>query len=99
VFCPSPTEGAPRATILGMLAERPCLATGGEGVADLIRPEFGAITEPENDPAALTALLRRYIADPALGPGQGQAARAWAAREYARPVVAEQIERLLSTRR
>jgi len=99
VFCPSPTEGAPRATILGMLAARPCLATGGEGVADLIRPGFGAITDPENDPAALTALLRTYIADPALGPRQGQAARAWAEREYARPVVAEQIERLLSTRR
>ena len=49
VFCPSPTEGAPRATILGMLAERACLATGPEGVADLIRPEFGAITEPTND--------------------------------------------------
>ncbi len=99
VFCPSPTEGAPRATILGMLAERPCLATGGQGVADLIRPEFGAITEPENDPAALTALLRPYIADPEFGPRQGQAARAWAEREYARPVVAEQIERLLSTGR
>src|SRR6202000_2613944 len=31
VFCPSPTEGAPRAVILGMLASRPCLATGAEG--------------------------------------------------------------------
>jgi glycosyltransferase involved in cell wall biosynthesis len=96
VFCPSPTEGAPRATILGMLAERPCLATGAEGVADMIRPEFGAITERENDAASLTALLRTYIADPALGPRQGRAARAWAEREYARPVVAGQIERLLS---
>ena len=85
VFCPSPTEGAPRATILGMLAERPCLATGPEGVADLIRPEFGAITSPENDPAPLTALLRGYLADPALGARQGLAARAWAEQEYARP--------------
>ena len=70
VFCPSPTEGAPRATILGMLAERPCLATGAEGVADLIRPEFGAITQPENDPEALAALLETYLADPALGPAR-----------------------------
>jgi glycosyltransferase involved in cell wall biosynthesis len=98
VFCPSPTEGAPRATILGMLAERPCLATGGEGVADLIRPEFGAITHPENDPAALTALLRAYLADPELGARQGHAARAWAEQEYARSVVAAQIERLLTKR-
>jgi glycosyltransferase involved in cell wall biosynthesis len=96
VFCPSPTEGAPRATILGMLAERPCLSTGAEGVNDLIRPEFGAITQPENDPGALTALIRTYLADPGLGPRQGKAARGWAERQYARPVVAERIERLLS---
>ena len=96
VFCPSPTEGAPRATIIGMLAGRPCLATGREGVADIIQPEFGAITQPENDPAALSALLRKYLEDPDLGLHQGQAARAWAERQYARPVVAAQIERLLS---
>jgi len=99
VFCPSPTEGAPRATILGMLAERPCLSTGPEGVADMIRPEFGAIAQPENDPEALQALLATYLADPELGPRQGKAARAWAERQYARAVVAEQIERLLSTSR
>lgn len=98
VFCPSPTEGAPRATILGMLAERPCLATGPEGVVDLIRPEFGAITSPENAPAALTGLLRGYLTDPALGARQGRAARAWAEQEYARPVVAGKIERLLAGR-
>jgi glycosyltransferase involved in cell wall biosynthesis len=96
VFCPSPTEGAPRATILGMLAGRPCLATGPEGVADLIRPDFGAIAEPENDPAALTALLRRYLDDPDLRARQGEAARAWAERQFARPVVAAQIEHLLA---
>jgi glycosyltransferase involved in cell wall biosynthesis len=97
VFCPSPTEGAPRATILGMLAERPCLATAPEGVADMIRPGFGAIADPENDPAAIAALLQDYLSDPALGARQGKAAREWAAQEYARPVVAGQIERLLAT--
>ena len=96
VFCPSPTEGAPRATIVGMLTERPCLASGAEGVADLISPEFGAIAQPDHDPAALAAVLRRYLAEPSLGPRQGRAARAWAERQYARPTVAAQIERLLS---
>ena len=81
-----------------MLAERPCLATGPEGVADLIRPGFGAITEPENDPAALTALLGTYLADPALGLSEGQAARGWAEQQYARSVVASQIEHLLLAR-
>lgn len=95
VFCPSPTEGAPRATILGMLASRPCLATGPEGVADMIAPEFGAITDPSDDPAALAAVLRRYLDDPRLGPTQGAAARAWAQETYAAPIVAAQIEQLL----
>lgn len=94
VFCPSPTEGAPRAVILGMLASRPCLSTGAEGVADMIMPEFGGITSPENDPDALRSLISRYLGDPALVMSQGAAARAYAERTYAAPVVAERIEGL-----
>ena len=96
VFCPSPTEGAPRAVILGMLAARPCLSTGAEGVADMISPELGAIASPENDPASLRALLERYIEDPALAERQGAAARAHAERTYAAPVVAQRIEELFT---
>jgi glycosyltransferase involved in cell wall biosynthesis len=96
VFCPSPTEGAPRATILGMLAERACLATGPEGVADLIGPEFGSIAEPPNDVEAVRRLLERYRDDPGLRERQGRAARAWAEHEFARPVVARRIEELVA---
>jgi glycosyltransferase involved in cell wall biosynthesis len=95
VFCPSPTEGAPRAVILGMLASRPCLSTGAEGVADMISEEFGGIASPENSPAALTALLRPYLDDPERVEREGSAARAYAERTYAAPVVAEMIEQLL----
>ena len=95
VFCPSPTEGEPRAVILGMLAERPCLATGAEGVADMISPAVGAICAPENDPEVLVGLLRRYINGPELCSRQGRAARSLAEGVYAAPVVAERIERLL----
>jgi glycosyltransferase involved in cell wall biosynthesis len=95
VFCPSPTEGAPRAVILGMLASRPCLSTGAEGVADMIMPEFGAIASPENDPDSLRPLIARYIEDPARVARDGAAARAYAEQTYAAPVVAERIERLL----
>jgi glycosyltransferase involved in cell wall biosynthesis len=95
VFCPSPTEGAPRAVILGMLASRPCLSTGAEGVADLIAPEFGGIAAPENDPASLRALLAGYLDDPQRIAREGAAARAYAERTYAAPVVAEEIEGLL----
>jgi len=95
VFCPSPTEGAPRAVILGMLASRPCLSTGAEGVSDMIRPEFGGIASPENDPDSLQPLLARYLDDPERLVREGDAARASAERTYAAPVVAELIEGLL----
>jgi glycosyltransferase involved in cell wall biosynthesis len=95
VFCPSPTEGAPRAVILGMLASRPCLSTGAEGVADMITPELGGIAQPENDPASLCALLEPYLEDPQRVQREGAAARAYAERTYAAPVVAELIEGLL----
>jgi glycosyltransferase involved in cell wall biosynthesis len=95
VFCPSPTEGAPRAVILGMLASRPCLSTGAEGVADMITPELGGIADPENDPASLSALLAPYLDDPGRVQREGAAARAYAERTYAAPVVAELIEGLL----
>jgi glycosyltransferase involved in cell wall biosynthesis len=95
VFCPSPTEGAPRAVILGMLAGRPCVASGAEGVADIITPETGRICSPENDPATLAGILAGYRDDPELRARHGAAARALAERSYAGPVVAERIERLL----
>jgi glycosyltransferase involved in cell wall biosynthesis len=94
VFCPSPTEGAPRAVILGMLAERPCLATGAEGVADMIFPGIGAIAEPENDPRALAAAIEPYLEDPARGAREGAQARRQAVDTYDARVVAERIERL-----
>jgi glycosyltransferase involved in cell wall biosynthesis len=96
VFCPSPTEGAPRAVILGMLASRPCLSTGAEGVSDMISPEFGGIASPENDPVSLKALLERYLDDPDRAAREGAAAREHAERTYAAPVVAATIEGLFN---
>jgi len=99
VFCPSPTEGAPRAVLLGMLAERPCLSTGAEGVADIITPEIGAITSPENDPAALRDVLRSYMTDPERVQRQGANARRAAEETYAAPVVAGRLESLFEAAR
>ena len=95
VFCPSPTEGAPRAVIIAMLAERPCLATGAEGVADMITDGVGAIASPENDAPALAELLRAYLDDPGRAAREGAQARSRAEATYAAPVVAERIESLL----
>lgn len=95
VFCPSPTEGQPRAIILGMLARRPVLSTGPEGAAAMLRTEFGAIAEPEHDAAALAALLRPYLDDPERAEREGEAARRHAETTYGASVIAERVERLL----
>lgn len=95
VFCPSPTEGAPRAVTLAMIAGRPVVATGAEGVAGLVTPETGAVVSPEHDAAALAALLHRYRADPELGRRQGAAAAARAAVEFDPDRVSARIEALL----
>jgi glycosyltransferase involved in cell wall biosynthesis len=97
IFCPSPTEGAPRAVILGMLASRPCIATGAEGVDDIIDESFGVILSPENESAALAEVLRAYRADPQRVEREGRAARAAAESTYAAPVVTARILELLAT--
>lgn len=95
VFCPSPAEGQPRAVILGMLAERPCVATGAEGVVGLIEEDAGTIVSPENDPDAVTAALRRYEGDPERMRREGALAARSAVERFDRSVVAAQAERLI----
>jgi glycosyltransferase involved in cell wall biosynthesis len=95
VFCPSPTEGAPRAVIIAMLAERPCVATGAEGVADMLDSDVGGITAPENDPDALTALLAPLLEDSEARRTAGREARRRAVERFSAPVVAELAEGLL----
>jgi glycosyltransferase involved in cell wall biosynthesis len=94
VFCPSPAEGAPRAVILPWLAGRPAVSTGAMGVADMITGDVGSILSPENDPQALSELLRSYMDDPDRLAREGQAARERAFQVYDAPVVAERIERI-----
>ena len=95
VFCPSPTEGAPRAVIAAMLTELPCVATGGEGVVDLLAPGTGVITSPENDPAAVAEALRAFRDDPELRRSTGAAARRHALALHDADTIAGQLERLL----
>lgn len=95
VFCPSPAEGQPRAVILGMLAGRPCVSTGAEGVAGLIEEGFGTIVSPENDPEAVAAALRPYEEDRDRVTREGALAARRAAECFDRGVVAAQAEQLL----
>jgi glycosyltransferase involved in cell wall biosynthesis len=96
VFCPSPTEGAPRAVIIAMLAGRPCVSTGSEGVVDLIEPGTGVIVTPDNDVDALVVALESYRSDPERRAREGERARSRAVARFDAPVVAEQVERLLA---
>jgi glycosyltransferase involved in cell wall biosynthesis len=95
VFCPSPAEGQPRAVILGMLAERPCVSTTAVGVAELIEDDFGAIAEPENDPAAVAAILRRYEGNPERVRREGAIAARRAVERFDAATVAARAEHLL----
>jgi glycosyltransferase involved in cell wall biosynthesis len=99
VFCPSPAEGQPRAVILGMLAGRPCVSTGAEGVVDLIEDGLGAIVSPENDPRALAAVLRRYDGDPERVRREGALAARRARERFDAAVVAGEAERLIGADR
>ncbi len=95
VFCPSPTEGAPLAVIHSMLAGRPCISSGDEGVAGLIVPGAGAIAAPEHDPRALAGLMQEYLDDAPRREREGAAGLEIAERTFAASSVAAQIEALV----
>jgi glycosyltransferase involved in cell wall biosynthesis len=95
VFCPARTEGAPLAVITAMLAERPCVATGAEGVTDLLAPGTGAIATPEHDVPAVAELIRAYRDDPARATREGAAARRRAAAMHDPQAIARRVEGLL----
>jgi glycosyltransferase involved in cell wall biosynthesis len=95
VFCPSPTEGEPLAISMGMLVERPVVATAAEGATGLIEPGTGAIAAPDHDSAAVCALLAGYRADPERARAEGRAARELAAARHDPAVVGARAEALL----
>jgi glycosyltransferase involved in cell wall biosynthesis len=94
-FCPSPAEGSPTSVILGMLASRPCVSTAAEGVADLIEAGLGTIVTPENDPDAVSAVLREYASDPERVRREGALAARRASERFDAAVVAARAEQLI----
>ena len=74
VFCPSPTEGEPRAVILGMLAERPCRLDRRRGRGRPDRsPATGRSSRPRTTPRRWRAVLRRLRGRPGAGAARGRA--------------------------
>ena len=99
VFCPSDSEGTPTSVVLGMLTERPCVATGPEGVVSLIDEDLGAIVDPENDPTALAAVLRRYQSEPDRVGREGARAGRRARERFDATSVGARAEQLLQASR
>jgi glycosyltransferase involved in cell wall biosynthesis len=95
VFCPSPTEGEPLAISMGMLVERPVVATAAEGAIGLVEPGTGAIAVPDHDAAAVCALLAGYRAEPERARAEGRTARELASARHDPAVVGERAEALL----
>jgi len=96
VFCPSPTEGAPRAVILALLTQRPCIATDSEGVSSLLTDGIGQIISPPNDPIALAEAIAAYASDPERLATEGSLARQYATAAYDASVVGSLAEDLFA---
>ena len=76
----------------GLAAGRPVVCTTRTGTADLLAgSDAGAVVAPD-DPAALAAALRPYLADPAAAGRAGAAARALVGRECSPAAVAGRRE-------
>lgn len=98
LFAPSPTEGAPRAIVIGQLTATPVIATAAEGATGLIEPGTGTIVVPDHDPAAVAAVLAAYRDDPERRRREGESARALALERYDRDRVLATVERVLGRR-
>ena len=84
LFSPAPTEGSPMVVVMAQLARRAVVATGPEGVREMVVPGTGTIVEPEHDPVALAKVLDEYRRDPERREREGEQARAIAVERYDR---------------
>ena len=69
-------EGMPRVVLEAMASRLPVVATGAEGVAELLGPAAASQTVPYGDSQALAAKILALLADPAKAAQLGAANRA-----------------------
>ena len=87
---PSRSEGWPLTVVEAMLAGLPVVATPVGSVAEAVRDGETGLLVGKDDPAALTAALRRLRDDPALRARLGRRGRELAAATLTAPRMAEQ---------
>jgi glycosyltransferase involved in cell wall biosynthesis len=94
-------EGLPLAVLEAMAAGLPVVASGVDGVAEVVEPGVTGYLLPQGDPAALAERLTEVLGDPGLRERMGDAARAAAAADTMERCVAgyfDLYEELLSER-
>lgn len=77
-----------------MAAGKTAIVSSVEAIADMVVHERTGLVVRKDDPADLTAALKRAISDPDLRRRLGQAARAWVVRERSVPALAARIATL-----
>ena len=95
LFSPAPTEGSPIVVVMAQLARRAVIATGEEGVKEMVPPGTGTIVQPEHDAAALARVLDEYRQDPDRREREGEQARARAVERYDRRRIEDTCAELL----
>jgi glycosyltransferase involved in cell wall biosynthesis len=73
---PSRSEAFPNAVLEAMAAGLPIVASGIDGILEIVDDDRTGLLVPPRDPMALADRLCRLMADPALGARLGAAARA-----------------------
>lgn len=94
---PSYTEGLPTSVIEAALCGKAIIATNVGGTPEIVTHEHSALLIPPRDIGALTAALKRLIADPALRARLGAAARAQVEHRFNWQESGEKYERLFES--
>ncbi|WP_432377740.1 TIGR03088 family PEP-CTERM/XrtA system glycosyltransferase [Duganella sp. P38] len=80
---PSVAEGTPGAALEAMASAVPVVGSDVGGVPEVVADGICGALVPPNDPAALSAALERYAAEPQLAAAHGAAGRARVQQRYA----------------
>jgi glycosyltransferase involved in cell wall biosynthesis len=87
-------EGLPLVLLEAMSHARPVVATGIDGIPELVTDGETGLLTPHGDAAALAAALERLAADPALAARLGQAGRRMVETKFSQEEFERQVERL-----
>lgn len=95
VHCSTVPEPFGRVLVEAHLARRPLVATDGGGVREIVTDGVDGLVVPPGDPHALTASVRRLLADRDLGQRLADAGRGRSAGRYGLPAARSAFQNLV----